>query len=49
MTPLNSIKKQYTIKVTVMLENPFWIIGLFERSDNKGYGVAIPTHDVEQI
>ena len=35
----SNIKKQYTIKVTVLLESPFWI-GLFERNDNEGYGVA---------
>ncbi len=31
--------KQYTIKVTVLLENSFWI-GLFERNDDEGYAVA---------
>lgn len=31
--------KQYTIKVTVLLENSFWI-GLFERNDSEGYAVA---------
>ncbi len=31
--------KQYTIKVTVLLENSFWV-GLFERNDNEGYAVA---------
>lgn len=35
----NSNKKQYTIKVTVLLENSFWA-GLFERNDNEGYAVA---------
>ncbi len=33
------MKKQYIIKVTVLLENSFWI-GLFERNDNEGYAVA---------
>lgn len=33
------IKKQYTIKVTVLLENPFWV-GIFERNDSEGYAVA---------
>lgn len=33
------MKKQYTIKVTVMLENSFWI-GLFERNDEAGLAVA---------
>src|SRR3990167_8527725 len=33
------MKKQYTIKVTVLLENPFWV-GLFERNDNESYAVA---------
>ncbi len=31
--------KQYTIKVTILLENSFWI-GLFERNDSEGYAVA---------
>ncbi len=31
--------KQYTIKVTVLLENTFWI-GVFERNDKDGYAVA---------
>lgn len=31
--------KQYTIKVTVLLENALWI-GLFERNDDEGYAVA---------
>lgn len=31
--------KKYTIKVTVLLENAFWV-GLFERHDNEGYAVA---------
>jgi 2'-5' RNA ligase len=35
----NNTKKQYTIKVTVLLENSFWV-GIFERNDNKGYAVA---------
>lgn len=35
----NSTKKQFTIKVTVLLENSFWV-GLFERNDNEGYAVA---------
>lgn len=35
----NNSPKQYTIKVTVLLENSFWV-GLFERSDNEGYAVA---------
>lgn len=35
----HSIKKQYTIKVTVLLENSFWV-GIFERNDSEGYAVA---------
>ncbi len=35
----NSIKKQYTIKVTILLENSFWV-GIFERNDGEGYAVA---------
>src|SRR5262245_51507309 len=35
----NRIKKQYTIKVTVLLENSFWA-GIFERNDDGGYAVA---------
>lgn len=31
--------KSYIIKVTVLLENAFWI-GLFERTDTKGYAAA---------
>lgn len=31
--------KQYTINVTVLLENSFWV-GLFERTDKEGYAVA---------
>lgn len=30
---------QYTIKVTVLLENYFWV-GIFERNDSEGYAVA---------
>lgn len=33
------MKKQYTIKVTVLLENSLWV-GLFERNDEEGYAVA---------
>ena len=33
------MKTQYTIKVTVLLENAFWV-GLFERNDHEGYAVA---------
>ena len=33
------MKKQYTIKVTLLLENSLWI-GLFERTDEGGYAVA---------
>ncbi|TAK76764.1 MAG: DUF2992 family protein [Gammaproteobacteria bacterium] len=33
------IKKKYTIKVTVLLENSFWV-GLFERNDAEGYAAA---------
>lgn len=35
----NSSKKQYTIKVTVLLEKVFWV-GLFERNDDAGYAAA---------
>lgn len=31
--------KSHTIKVTVLLENTFWV-GLFERKDDEGYAVA---------
>lgn len=31
--------KQYTISVTVLIENAFWV-GIFERNDNDGYAVA---------
>ena len=31
--------KKHTIKVTVLLENSFWV-GLFERNDQAGYAVA---------
>jgi hypothetical protein len=31
--------KQFTIKVTVLLETPFWV-GIFERNDAEGYAVA---------
>lgn len=34
-----NLKKQYTIKVTVLLENALWI-ALFERNDDEGYAVA---------
>ncbi len=43
---LNSSKKQYTIKVTVLLENSFWI-GVFERNDSEGYAVARKIFGVE--
>lgn len=33
------MKKQYTIKVTVLIENSFWV-GIFERNDDDGYAVA---------
>ncbi len=33
------MNKQYTIKVTVLVENAFWV-GLFERNDDDGYAVA---------
>lgn len=36
---LHSVKKQYTIKVTVLFENTFWV-GLFERNDKEGYAAA---------
>lgn len=35
----NSINKKYTIKVTVLIENSFWV-GIFERNDSEGYAVA---------
>lgn len=35
----HSIKKQYTIKVTVLLKNSLWL-GIFERNDSEGYAVA---------
>lgn len=31
--------KSYTIQVTVLLENSFWV-GIFERNDGEGYAVA---------
>jgi hypothetical protein len=34
-----TLQKQYTIKVTVLLENSFWV-GIFERNDDEGYAVA---------
>lgn len=39
MVPLAMIKKKYTIKVTVLIENSFWV-GIFERTDSEGYAVA---------
>ncbi len=36
---INNIKKQYTVKATVLLENSFWV-GIFERTDKAGYAVA---------
>src|SRR3989344_3370357 len=34
-----TMKKQYTIQVTVLLEKSFWT-GIFERNDHEGYAVA---------
>jgi len=38
MNPSN-IQKACTIKVTVLLENSFWV-GIFERNDQEGFAVA---------
>lgn len=35
----SNVKKQYTIKVTLLIENSFWV-GLFERTDHDGYAAA---------
>lgn len=35
----NSLEKKYTIKVTVLIENSFWV-GIFERNDSEEYAVA---------
>lgn len=40
------MKKQYTIKVTVFLEDSFWV-GIFERNDDEGYAVSRQIFDGE--
>ena len=33
------MKNEYTINVTILFENNFWM-GIFERNDDDGYAVA---------